>query len=133
MSLQDELIAIGLHLNTLHLALLLKRKQNKQKKRTWVKDLWLNRTQQGEFDNLVKEMRLSDHAAHFEHFRMSPAQFDELLNIVGPAITKKASTFREPIQPAMKLAITIRYLVDGPSMKPCQKTIGSGCRQFATY
>ena len=71
-------------------------------------------------------MRLSDHAAHFEHFRMSPAQFDELLNIVGPAITKKASTFREPIQPAMKLAITIRYLVDGPSMKTLSKNYRVG-------
>ena len=61
MSLQDDLIIIGLHLNTLNLALLLKRKQSRQKrqqKRIWVKDLWLNRAQQGEFDNLGKEMRL---------------------------------------------------------------------------
>ena len=39
--------------------------------------------------------------------------FDELLTRVGPRITKQNTTFREALDPGLKLAITLRHLASG--------------------
>ena len=41
---------------------------------------------------------------------MSPDSFQYLLNIVGPAITRKDTKFRKAISPAEGLCLTIHYL-----------------------
>ena len=45
--------------------------------------------------------------------RMPPEMFDELLTRVGPRITKGHTSYREPIEPGMKLALTLRHLACG--------------------
>ena len=42
--------------------------------------------------------------------RMQPKMFDELLAIVSPRITKKHTWYREPLEPGLKLAMTLRHL-----------------------
>ncbi|KAK7099776.1 hypothetical protein V1264_022832 [Littorina saxatilis] len=44
---------------------------------------------------------------------MSPAMFDELLARVGPRITKQYTFYRDPLEPGMKLALTLRHLASG--------------------
>ena len=44
----------------------------------------------------------------FSNYRMTVAQFDELLYKVGPSIAKKETNFRRPLSPEERLAITIR-------------------------
>jgi hypothetical protein len=39
--------------------------------------------------------------------------FDELLARVGPRITKQHTSYREPLEPGMKLALTLRHLASG--------------------
>lgn len=75
-----------------------------------------NRKGQGHFDNLVQEMRFHDHRMYFNHVRMFPATFDYLLGLVQPVLSKQKSQFREPSSPALKLAVTLRYLATGESV-----------------
>ncbi|XP_011701560.1 PREDICTED: uncharacterized protein LOC105458158, partial [Wasmannia auropunctata] len=46
---------------------------------------------------------------------MTATQFEELLYLVAPAITKQ-TLIREPLPPAERLSITLRYLSTGDSM-----------------
>ena len=44
------------------------------------------------------------------------AEFDLVLGKVSPHIRKTTTTFREPISPAERLMVTLRYLATGSSM-----------------
>ena len=48
---------------------------------------------------------------------MSPDSFQYLLNVVGPAITKKDTKFQKVVSPAERLCLTIHYLAYGDSQK----------------
>ncbi|XP_011868296.1 PREDICTED: uncharacterized protein LOC105562239 [Vollenhovia emeryi] len=49
------------------------------------------------------------------YYRMTATQFEELLHLVAPAIIKQ-TVIREPLPPAERLSITLRYLSTGDSM-----------------
>ena len=74
------MIAISLRcmlwkLKLLYLKLLLhkiNKSQNKYKKRYWIRKLYLDRKQKGEYNILVKDLKLFDHELFFCYFRMSP-------------------------------------------------------------
>ena len=108
----DVLLALA-YRNRLTALLLLQ--ISKKKRSCWVRKLWQYRKQQGHFDNLVQEIRLYDHSVHFNYFRMLPSTFDDLLRLVQPVLSKQRSRFREPLSPALKLAVTLRYLATGES------------------
>ena len=46
---------------------------------------------------------------------MSPESFDHILSLVEPLIIKKSTTLREPISPAERLSLTLRFLASGSS------------------
>ena len=53
---------------------------------------------------------------HFRTFcRMSYSDFDTLINLVGPRISKKDTSFRKAIPVAERLAVTLRFLASGDS------------------
>ena len=73
----------------------------------WVHPLNDECMQKGEFYTHYTDHRHFDD--HFcELYRMTVAQFDELLYKVGPAIVKKETNFLRPLSPEERLAITIR-------------------------
>ena len=47
--------------------------------------------------------------------RMSPALFNELLEMCRPYLEKKKTNCREPHPPGLKLAVTLRFLATGNS------------------
>ncbi|KAJ8935701.1 hypothetical protein NQ314_012678 [Rhamnusium bicolor] len=55
----------------------------------WVRDIFLRRWEQVDYENLVREMRLGDQFKHFNYFRMSPDKFDSLLSKVKNRIAKQ--------------------------------------------
>ncbi|KAB0803740.1 hypothetical protein PPYR_00710 [Photinus pyralis] len=57
-----------------------------------------------------------DSSRFINYFRMNDAMFSELLNMLQPTI-KKQVVVRIPIEPKIRLAITLRYLASGDSMK----------------
>lgn len=89
---------------------------NKYKKRFWVRDIIKRRKELGEYHRLIQEMRLNDHESFFQYFRMTPRRFDLLLGIVGARLIKN-SLNREPIAPAERLAVTLRFLATGDSQQ----------------
>ena len=68
-------------------------------------------------------MRLYDHSMHFNYLRMLPSTFDGLLRLIGPTLVKKTSRFREPLPPALRLAVALRYLAVGKSQASLSTTL----------
>ena len=83
----------------------------RRKARFWVRRIYRERKEKGEFYILVKEAKLFDHELFFKMFRMFPAKFEQLLQYVAPSIMKRSQ--REPIGPEERLSITLRYLATG--------------------
>ena len=48
---------------------------------------------------------------------MSPERFDALLEMVEPLVRRKRTNFREPISPAERLSLTLRFLATGESQQ----------------
>ena len=73
----------------------------------------LRRRQFGLYDQLMVELRCEDPQAFCNFMRMPPAMFDEILVHVGPRFMKQYTWMRDPIEPGMKLAITLHHLASG--------------------
>ncbi|XP_025163500.1 protein ALP1-like, partial [Harpegnathos saltator] len=82
--------------------------------RWWVHPMIEQRYLQGAYDNLVLELR-RDTERFFNFHRMLPHQFDKLLTMIEPIISKIYVT-REPLHPGLRLSLTLRYLASGDSM-----------------
>ena len=63
---------------------------------------------------------------HLKSFlRMSVEVFDELLHIVGPAITRQDTSFKESIQPEDRLAVSLHYLATGTTSGAVSVSVSS--------
>ena len=98
-----------------------------KKRKFWVRDIFMERKQKGEFHLLVQQAKMVDEELFFAMFRMGPSKFEELLGYVAPYITRD-STKREAIQPNERLSVTLRYLVTGDAFN----TIGNSYRMSGT-
>ena len=75
--------------------------------------MYSDQKQKGEFNMLVKDLRLRDELFFFKYFRMSPIIFEELLTWIAPYIQKQETQMREHIPPRERLCVALRYLVTG--------------------
>ena len=100
----------------------------KKKRRFWVRKLYEERSRKGEFQLLVRDLRLHDHEMFFKYSRMLPETYEILLNIVEPDIKKKSTNMREPVEPDQRLAVTLRYLATGDA----HSTIAANYRLSST-
>lgn len=55
--------------------------------------------------NLFHELKETDHEEFYNYVRMTPAQFDWLLERVDPLLKKKS--MRRPFPPKLRLALTL--------------------------
>jgi len=55
--------------------------------------------------NLFHELKETDHEEFYKYTRMTPAQFDWLLERVGPFLKKKS--MRRSFSPELRLALTL--------------------------
>ncbi|XP_041373483.1 putative nuclease HARBI1 [Gigantopelta aegis] len=65
------------------------------------------------YDQLLVELRREDQRAFKNFLRMPPEMYDELVQRVGPRITKERTWYREPLDPGLKIAITLRHIASG--------------------
>ena len=65
------------------------------------------------YHRLICELRYEDHASYFNFLRVPPEMFDELLDRLGPLITKQDTPIRKALEPGLKLAMTMRHLASG--------------------
>ena len=89
-------------------------KPKKCKHKTWVRGMFRKREEYGTI-NLVRETAMADEKMFFRYMRMSPYNFEYLLSLVAPNITKQTTNFRKPIPPQLRLSVTLRHLATGES------------------
>lgn len=71
----------------------------------------------------MQELRTGDDADQREFYRflkMTPENFDYLLDLVAPLISKQDTTFRRAIAPGGHLAVTLCFLSTGQSFQSLQ-------------
>lgn len=82
----------------------------KKQRRFWIHPILRLKQQQGDWDNLVNEMRLQDHELFFNYMRMTPRMFQNILSRCEPLIKKIETNWRVPIPAAARLSMTLRYI-----------------------
>ncbi|XP_056464855.1 uncharacterized protein LOC130404233 [Gadus chalcogrammus] len=91
-------------------------RRKRKRRRVWVHDILRRRPQLGEFHHLLQELRLDD--GRFQlYFRLSRAQFDDLLARVGARISRQDTNYRRSISAAERLSICLRFLATGDSFR----------------
>ena len=79
----------------------------------WVRD-WIARGPQlGLYDRLMVELCHEDPRAFQNFMRMPPAMYDDIVQRLTPALTKETTNWRAPLEPGLKVAITLRHLASG--------------------
>lgn len=78
-----------------------------KKKQIWVRKLYENRPEIGAYETVVRQLAGFDNVLYRNYMRMNLTQFESLLGIVGPHISKEVCV-RKPISAGERLAITIR-------------------------
>lgn len=103
---------------TIIAAILIKRRSEKiKRKRLWARNWIRNRETQKIVENLIRDLRNDETNSFEQFFRMTPENFDFLLEKVTPFIAKKDTQMRKSISAEIRLAITIRYLATGDSYR----------------
>ena len=59
------------------------RRRRKCSRSMWIRGIFTRRQQQGEYHQLLQEMRMADPESHFRYLRMSKERFDSLLAMVS--------------------------------------------------
>lgn len=80
----------------------------KRSRRWWVRPI-LQHDTLGPWATTIPLMRNEDPETFYDMFRMSPESFDRLLDLVGRHLQKYS--WREPISPGERLAITLRQVL----------------------
>ncbi|VDI62072.1 Hypothetical predicted protein [Mytilus galloprovincialis] len=97
------------------------RRRRRRQRRWWTRP-WLSperRCSFGLYDQLMTELRWEDRQSFVHFLRMPTEMFDEILQ-VGPRIAKQNTFYRNPLEPGLKLAITLRHLASGAKYRSMQ-------------
>lgn len=87
--------------------LILRRRRKKRKQRLWVHPLNLLRPTLGE--HLKLEMMYSNHPdKFFEYTRLTPVQFDEVLQLLQHALLKNDTNYRLSVPPRQRMFVAMR-------------------------
>lgn len=86
-------------------------------RRWWVHPELLRRDSQGGFLNLMERYKDRYPDSYFNALRISPQQFDHLFTLVKNRITKSVTMLRQPIDPQLRLTLTLMFLASGDSIK----------------
>lgn len=87
--------------------------QKKKKRKMWVRNWILRRCDLGIYETLLSELKSEDPCQLDNFFRMTATDFEHLLEIVGPTITKQDTKMRCAITARERLCVTLRFLATG--------------------
>jgi len=97
------------------LAHILQLRNARRRRRFWRRQ-WLSldrRLEVGYYNQLMRELELEGEGDFKNLMRMEPAMFREILDRVRPRITGQTTNWRKPLDPGLKLAMTLRHLATG--------------------
>ena len=86
-------------------------------RRFWVRKIFQERKKYGLYHILTDELRLFDKEYFFHFVQMTPQRFEHLLSLVGPHLQRTTTKMREPVSPAERLVLTLRFLASGNSQQ----------------
>ena len=92
----------------------LKIRKQLRKRQFWIRKLFLERQSKGALHQLTRDLKLFDSESFFKYYGLITVQLEEIPHLVAPYI-KKDSTRWEPIRPAERPSVTLRYLETGYS------------------
>ncbi|XP_066973189.1 uncharacterized protein [Macrobrachium rosenbergii] len=75
---------------------------------------------QGHYDNLMEELSTEAPDLYRNFTRIDKDLFNEIVEWVTPMIQKKVTFWRKPIEPGLRVAITLCFLATGDSYKSPQ-------------
>jgi len=88
--------------------------RQRRRRTVWIKPWVQRRVVSGQFDTLMQELMREAHGDFKTYMRITPRMFLELLQRIELRITK-SNMRRRPLEPGLKLAITLRFLATGDS------------------
>lgn len=92
-------------------------KKRKQKKRSeWTKQ-WLRDREKWSHINLLNHLRVNNVKDYQNFLRMTEVEFNYLLEILTPRISKQDTHMRKSISAEHRLIATLRYLATGRKME----------------
>ncbi|XP_063417250.1 uncharacterized protein LOC134699716 [Mytilus trossulus] len=90
-----------------------RRRRRRTQRRFWCRPWLIRRTLFGQYDQLLHELNREDASGYRNFLRVDADLFGEILDRITPAIRKSSTSFREPLEPGLKLAVTLRHLATG--------------------
>jgi len=101
-------------------SILKKRKQKRKERRWWQTNIFKSRNIYSG-STLINDLRSQEISGQFNNFiRMSSIDFEHLITLMGPKISRMDTTFRKAIPVQERLAVTLRYLATGDSYTSLQ-------------
>lgn len=94
----------------------------KKQRKAWRKEWVGRRDDEGFCAKLYRELRSEEPALYHNFLRLTFEQFDQLLSLVAPLISKEDTVMRKSISPADRLVLTLRFLATGDSFSTLQYT-----------
>ncbi|KAJ8952672.1 hypothetical protein NQ318_020987 [Aromia moschata] len=67
------------------------------------------------YSNLMSDLLLNDGSSFRNFVRLTQSDFEEILCLVAPKISKENTNYRAAIPPSIRLAVTLRYLATSDS------------------
>ena len=101
----------------LHLIMCLekRRRARQAKKRLWMRSWLARREKESVYHRLLRELSLEDHETLKNWTRLDHKQYQELLQLVEPLISKTDTRMRRAVTAGERLTLTLRYLATGQS------------------
>ena len=119
-------LALNHHQNMMaqaHQLFLLRRRRRRRRRivrQLWVRQWIARRPELGLYDRLMVELRNEDPRAFHNFMRMPTQMFDEIVARLTPRLTKETTNWRAPLEPGLKVAITLRHLASGSKYREMQ-------------
>lgn len=92
----------------------------KNRRKIWRKEWVGRRDEEGFCVKLYRELRSEEPALYRNFLRLSFDQFDHLLSLVSPLISKQDTVMRKSISAKDRLILTLRFLTTGESFNSMQ-------------
>lgn len=88
----------------------------KKKRKVWIRD-WMDKKEYGASETIIRELRENDPLEFKSVIRLTPEQFEELLLMVSPIISRNDTVMRPALPARLKLEITLAFLASGTNSK----------------